>query len=656
MSFFVGIIYKIKRIKESPLSFLLKKLQLVLLSRLAAPFFYMRLYKLSLSMKQEALIKALDANSKKISFFSEGVLDLDAQDCLFSRVAEVLEGRYECLGYGRAKIGSENWLKDCIHEASWPSSYFTQIDVLDRTRRSDIKIVWEKSRLQFLPEIAMLAVNIDGCNEGLVDRYFNILADWDNYNPLCFGPNWVVSMEVAIRSANILLSAYILFPYLSRDRKKVLARILNEHYLFLRWFPEISDIEGNHSLATKMGLYLFESLVSKSPSDSSDRFLSYAERQFTEDGFHIEYSPTYHRLCVEIVMVVYANEIKINGNSSSQFSSFVKKILECCNRISILDSTLPVFGDNDSGHVFNFGQSERDFSYLWNAAVGTEIVPCFESRINQSKIAFKFWSGFLGGKLSLDLSVNSLASDYVYPFKVVCTRSARLIMRIGAFGLKGRAPHDHDDNLSFVLQAFGKEIITDKGCPPYTLDPVLRNDAISSLSHNVVQIKDVPRSVLSVGSIFKTVQGAAFAKIVNAPSPGEISAVLSLGTKIDVRKHDHLIEHFRTIHLSENGVKLSLRLSDNVAYQGVVQSQHRIHFAPNVCLVLREDTVLGQIDNVNFTMTFKVDGHFPKIEIQNFDFYDCYGHSVSAKVLLIEVDQVSSYTMVQDINISNEVI
>ncbi|MNF94350.1 hypothetical protein D3C84_770580 [compost metagenome] len=87
-----------------------------------------------------------------------------------------------------------------------------------------------------------------------------------------------------------------------------------------------------------------------------------------------------------------------------------------------------------------------------------------------------------------------------------------------------------------------------------------------------------------------------------------------------------------------------------------MSSQHRIHFAQDVCLILREGKVFGDIGGVSFIMTFEIEGYVPKIEMQSFDLYDRYGHSVSATLLLIEVDKASSYTMVQNIHINSGAI
>lgn len=630
------------RATEAPFSFLVFKLWLISFSFLIYPFIKIGLHKLFRFIYKDKIYSALDRGAQNIVNSGFKLADEELA-VLTRRVEEVLRGRYKCLGYGYVKICGAAWRRDCIHGVSWPDVYFTKVDFIDAERRSDIKIVWEKSRLQYLTEIALLVINsCERDQKDLVKLYMKILRDWALNNRFCRGPNWVVAMEVAIRAANLIFSTYILWRFFSKEERVFIASVLSDHRIFLKWFPEISDIEGNHSLANQMGNELFKIMLA-SPSSIKNNFYKYARKQFTEDGFHIEFSPTYHRLCLEIIIVVYISMAinKVEDDVLQELKGLLVLGLECCHKISIVKEILPLFGDNDSGHVFNFGQSARDFSAL-SGVLAQEVTPLGL----ESRISIKFFQGFLSlttkeRDTSLQHNLCSGATA-LEPFAIIKTQNAKLICRIGRFGLKERAPHDHDDNLSFVLAAFGKEIVVDSGCPPYTLDSNLREQAIGSLAHNVVQQASTPRSKFSQGSIFKTVKGAPIAAVTKMAN-NEIIGLMHFN---DSSQIDNINLHQRSYKLYELSNKVELLIEDKISYKAFVSSEHRIHFSPDVSLSLSNGVVSGTSEGLDFVLDFEhSDGLALDIHVGSYSYFDAYGCSSIAQNIIVLTNKVNEYNL-----------
>ncbi len=625
--------YIFLRAKEVPLSFLISKVWLLLFTALAYPLVRLKVQKGYSLYYANKITLALEHGNNKINR-SDFFLPSDEVGFLARRVNDVCKRRYECLGYGYVKITGEDWRRDCLHNASWEYVYFPRIDFVDAGRRSDIKIVWEKSRLQFLTEISLLAINSKGeALEDLVGTYILLLKDWSAHNKFCFGPNWIVGMEVAIRAVNIIFSAYLIFDCLNKEQKRFVGSLLSEHYLYLKWFPEISDIEGNHSLANQMGSEVFRLMGCGKSTRNNYNFLDYAKEQFTADGLHIEFSPTYHRLCLEFLMVAKMAALVNQGQSSltKGLAVILKQGLERCIELEVVKGKLPLFGDNDSGHVFNFGQSAAYYSDIAGVFRAEEI-SCPAGRISS-----RFYRGFIGLECNVDLQSGCMRSAVFQPYAIISSKTTKVISRIGVYGLSGRAPHDHDDNLSFVLGSFDKEIIVDSGCPPYTLNSSLREQAIGSLAHNVVQAVSVPRCEFSQGSIFKTVKGAPAAQLMSF-SENKLIGSMSFNGNEFART---IIAHERSLTLERYEGQEVVIIEDKVRYSESVRSEHRIHFSPEVKLNLNDGDLFGRNGAVNFKVEALCSEGLPlEMKLVDYDYFEVYGGCSNATYLSVVTNPV----------------
>ncbi len=178
----------------------------------------------------------------------------------------------------------------------------------------DIKVPWELSRMQHLPQLAlaygMTKNKIE--SEKYVREFQNIILDFISSNPPRYGVNWVCSMEVGIRAAN-LLTAYHLFSYFgavfSSEFDRILCRSVYEHGLHILTNLEYSpDFRGNHYLADIIGLLFCGAYLPSLPATDCmmafavQEFISEIESQFLEDGLNFEASTSYHRLTTEIAL------------------------------------------------------------------------------------------------------------------------------------------------------------------------------------------------------------------------------------------------------------------------------------------------------------------------------------------------------------------
>ncbi|MEE8392839.1 MAG: alginate lyase family protein [Rhodospirillales bacterium] len=251
----------------------------------------------------------------------------------------------------------------------------------------DVKVPWELARLQHLPRLALayiLAINAkDGeAGEGFeppdvyLNEFRNQVMDFAASNPPRFGVNWMCTMDVAIRTANMVLAMDLFRRHGARFDDGflgVFAATISSHARHIAANPEWhANFNSNHYLAGLAGL-LFAAAYLPS-SGESDGWLGFAakelatqvEGQFTSDGANFEGSTSYHRLSAEIA--VYATALAIGIPDERKLSAGLEafapshferleKMAEFSMHITKPNGRVAQIGDNDSGRFFKLSPS-----------------------------------------------------------------------------------------------------------------------------------------------------------------------------------------------------------------------------------------------------------------------------------------------------------
>ena len=178
-----------------------------------------------------------------------------------------------------------------------------------------MKVPWELGRLQHLPQLALAAIlaraDGDGARaEQLAREFQDQVLDFIAANPPRFGVQWAMTMDVAIRAANLLL-AWDIFRAadVSFDSEfmRVFSRSAFEHGSHIATNLEWSShLRSNHYLADVVGLLFVAAYLPASAR--TDAWLLFATRellaevrnQFLPDGGNFEGSTCYHRLSAEM--------------------------------------------------------------------------------------------------------------------------------------------------------------------------------------------------------------------------------------------------------------------------------------------------------------------------------------------------------------------
>ena len=472
--------YIFKRVNESPMSFLIEKAKIEIFK---AFFHSQNSFFLKKTIKKE-FIKLKKVKRERL----ELTLKKKELQYLCERVQDYANG-YPCLGYGRVDIYSEKtFSKDCIHNFKWSGKENSfKIDFIKQNIKCDVKIPWEKSRLQWLTEKAILCVH----SEYNLENIYIHLNRWYSENPINQGVNWVSSMEVAIRAINLVVILKLIEHFENKELNNLLLKSIAEHSAYLKLYPEISDIPGNHYLATEVGIAVI--MQAQGQSYNINKMENILDQQFPNSGMHLEYSTTYNRLCVDLALFGIASlENGLEGINRDRITTLIDSVTAFTSEKALL----PIFGDSDSGQVLNFGQSSRDASLYFTSVNPTESISILKQIL-----------------VVLNPTVNKILSNYkpknkthttVYPFHIFQRDKFKIITRFGGAGLMGRAPHDHDDVMSFWVFKNGEDFIVERGCAPYTSCIEARKQLLSKSSHNVIYNAESEQFIQ--GSIFPVVK------------------------------------------------------------------------------------------------------------------------------------------------------
>jgi len=177
----------------------------------------------------------------------------------------------------------------------------------------DIKVPWELSRMQHLPQLALRASALGESDKEALLLVRDIRNQWLDFiatNPPGFGVNWACPMDVAIRSANWCLAWDILQAsgfLLEPEDQAILAHSLYDHGCHIVKYLEWTSNRANHYLADISGLVFIASYLHS--SEETEAWLAFSikelitevDRQFYADGCNFEGSTAYHRLTAEMV-------------------------------------------------------------------------------------------------------------------------------------------------------------------------------------------------------------------------------------------------------------------------------------------------------------------------------------------------------------------
>jgi len=403
----------------------------------------------------------------------------------------------------------------------------------------DIKVPWELSRFQHL--IALGQAYVITGDEKYSLEYIYQITDWIENNPPWFGVNWVCTMDVAIRAANLVLSLSF-FKNSKLITDKLLFYLLKNIYVhgkFIIGNLEYGSITSNHYLSDISGLLFIGELFSE--FDIGKKWKSFAikglkkelQKQVYYDGADFEASTCYHRLVLELFF--YSAFFSIKNSPEFKEDNFIEvgknifgkeyieklyKMFEFTLYALKPNGKMPQIGDNDNGRFFIFGNREiLDMRYLLTLGAiffkepkfkVEEFGFCKETLWVFGEGGYKIWQGLEGISLSnIDSKAFPSAGWYI-----MRNNKDYMVVSCGPNGQNGIGGHSHNDKSSFELCVNGEDVIVDSGTYVYTSLPEWRNKFRSTSFHNTMVVDDEEQSRFDSRNLF-FMKEDAFVKVNN---------------------------------------------------------------------------------------------------------------------------------------------
>ncbi len=207
-----------------------------------------------------------------------------------------------------------DWQRDYKSGFHWDSKAPSNDAQIGEVAGSDIKVPWELSKLQHLPQLAVAFATGPSQAEGTryVSTFQNQLLDFIASNPPGYGAGWYTAMLAGIRAANILVSFDLFRAYgasFTAEFEHVVLRTIMDHARFivgnLDWW--VDDQRNNHFVANIAGLAAICAFVPESDETNDMLALvlraleSEVDAQFTKDGGSVEGSTAYHAFSGEMM-------------------------------------------------------------------------------------------------------------------------------------------------------------------------------------------------------------------------------------------------------------------------------------------------------------------------------------------------------------------
>jgi len=426
-------------------------------------------------------------------FFNAKFLEeLANQDFIIENADRICNQEFTFLGINPKVLKSIKWNQDIKSGHIWPNLFY--LDLREKFLHSynkgwEIKMPWELSRFQYVIPLALALYNTG--EEKYLKKWQELISDWIEKNPVYFGPNWINTMEVAIRACNWIFSWEIIAEKSKQNRGKKLEKeflekflgSLVEHGKFIFRNLEYAPIRSNHYLSDIVGLVYLgimfpEFKESKKWLKKGLKALEEEMKfQVYDDGVDYELSISYHRYVAELFL--WAGYLcKINEQQlSPQFWGQLKKMVEFSNYYTKPNGLAPQIGDADDGRLHIVWE---DF-YTWD-------------KRNHFAL-FKLYNHLFGK--TLENTEKSSKSFSQSGFYIMRDKDFYLITGRNKCCYGKGGSHVHNDILSFELSVFGNDFIIDPGTYVYASDFKARNRFRNTRAHNTVLIDNQEQNFIS---------------------------------------------------------------------------------------------------------------------------------------------------------------
>lgn len=277
------------------------------------------------------------------------------------------------LGSRTHELGEHiDWHTDFKVGKTWPRRFFRDIDYANLDQPSDVKMVWELSRMQWLVPLGQAFLLTSDERYSVAAR--RIIESWISANPYAHSVNWACTMEAALRVV-IFTWLFEVFGGGSSWREGQFRQsflvALWLHVDFAHRHIERSEVNGNHFTADAAALVVGGALFRESEQGlrwltiGSEELEREMQLQVFADGVDYEASVPYHRLVLELFFVAAYCRRDPGDGFSEAYMQRLGAMARFVAAYSRIDGSSPLWGDADDARVLPLGTNHSAIIAIW---------------------------------------------------------------------------------------------------------------------------------------------------------------------------------------------------------------------------------------------------------------------------------------------------
>lgn len=512
---------------------------------------------------------------------------------LIAHADEICANRLSFFDLESRHLGTPiEWNRDHHLDKAAPLDYSPNIDYRDTRVAGDCKLVWEPNRHH---QFVVLARAHRATGERkYADKLWELMESWLDACPFSRGMNWRSGLELGIRLIN-----WVWAIDLTRDSAPpppALWRRIHEAMYLMCWETARKFSRGsssnNHLVGEAAGVYVAATYLRDVPEFDAFRAESRAiveteaVKQSYPDGCTREQAIGYQMFVLEFYLACGLSARWLGEEFSGEFWARVEKMIEFLARMWEGADAFAWFGDCDDGYVLDLGRRAKDPSDL--IAVGAVLFGRgdFKAVVRDVREPLRWWLGAKGVATwnSLPLPESSRIESRAFPdagYYLLQSgqRGSRdrisVMFDCGELGYGPIAAHGHADALSFVLRAFGSDVLVDPGTYDYFTFPEWRNYFRSTRAHNTIEVDGQDQSSMLGPFLWGERANARCLEWSPTANGGSVTGEHDGYTRLESP-----LVHRRTVSL--DGETASLTVRDELKTQGSHDLAFHLHVAPGV--------------------------------------------------------------------------
>ncbi len=543
------------------------------------------------TFKQKLRERFFISDLNKKEFYINLMTSIGGFDTIMDDADLVHENKFRALGASTFSFGEKiDWHLDFKSGKRWPLIFYDRIDTGEpsgqETVGPDIKIPWELNRFHQATWLGKAYWISHG--EAHTDKFKSLVESWIEDNPVGYGINWNMPMEVAIRAMNLIVGLlyFIGSNRIDDDFLMKLLCSLYEHGIFLRYHLERTLRSGNHLISDLVGLVYLGILFND--TNAGKRWVRFAQHeleleifnQVYDDGTDYEKSTSYQRFVTELFAAAYVILMLNKFDVSRHFTSRLERMFDFIASATMSDGRVPAIGDSDDGRLFKLKSEIDTNDHRDILSVGAVLFDRadFKSLAGEYGDLALLLLGAEGFERFSSLQGDSRVKSAVFPkggFAFLKTERDFCSIDIGNIGKRGRGGHGHNDVLSITIS--GKNpFLVDRGTYCYTSDIKLRNKLRSTYSHNTAVIDEAEQAEFSgLWSIKKDLTSPQLLDWISTDEQGIIEAQHHAYERLP-----QPVVHRRKITFNKH--QRTFLLEDGFIGEGEHEIELMFHFAPEL--------------------------------------------------------------------------